>query len=254
MTRGARLALKAAVWAACLAPLALLAYRAWTGGLGANPISYLTNTLGDWTFRILLASLAMTPLRILFGISWPLALRRLLGLFAFTYACLHFSVWIVLDQFFDWPAMVADVVKRPFITVGMAALLLLIPLAATSTTGMIKRLGGRAWNRLHRVVYAIGVLAALHYFWLAKKAVNAPYWYALVLALLLGIRLWGWSRRRVARLRASLAVTPAVDVRASSPSPLPSPPPGAREERRSPSPSAREERRTPSPSARERAG
>ena len=158
----------------------------------------------------------MTPLRILFGVSWPLALRRLLGLFAFFYACLHFGVWIVLDQFFDWRAMFADIVKRPFITVGMTALLLLIPLAVTSTTGMIKRLGGRAWNRLHRLVYAIGVLAALHYFWLAKKAVNAPYWYALVLAALLGVRLWDWSRRRLARVRASLAAKPPVEVRSPS--------------------------------------
>ena len=199
MTRRVRVGLKVAVWAICLAPLAMLAYQAWTSNLGANPISYLTNTLGDWTFRILLASLAMTPLRLVFGWSWPIALRRLLGLFAFAYATLHFSVWIVLDQFFDWPAMWADILKRPYITVGMTALLLLIPLAVTSTTGMIKRLGGRAWNRLHALVYAVGVLAALHFFWLAKKARTEPYWYALVLAVLLAIRLWDWGRRRLAR-------------------------------------------------------
>jgi sulfoxide reductase heme-binding subunit YedZ len=199
VSRGARIALKVVAWAICLAPLAMLAYQAATGDLGANPISYLTNTLGDWAFRILLASLAMTPLRLLFGFSWPIALRRLLGLFAFTYAVLHFGVWIVLDQFFDWPAMLEDILKRPYITVGMAALLLLIPLAVTSTKGMIRRLGGRAWNRLHGLVYAVGVLAALHFFWLAKKARTEPYWYALVLALLLGIRLWDWGRRRLAR-------------------------------------------------------
>jgi len=203
MTRRSRVLLKAGVWAGCLAPLALLAYRAGTGGLGANPISTLTNTLGEWAFRILLASLSMTPLRLVFGLSWPLTLRRLLGLFAFAYVCLHFGVWIVLDQFFDWPAMLADIAKRPYITVGMAALLLLVPLAATSTTGMIKRLGGRAWNRLHSLVYVIGVLAALHFLWLAKKARSDPYWYALVLTLLLGVRLWAWSRRRLSRLRAA---------------------------------------------------
>jgi len=212
VTRRARVGLKVAVWAICLGPLATLAYQAWTSDLGANPISYLTNTLGDWTFRILLASLAMTPLRLVLGWSWPIALRRLLGLFAFAYATLHFGVWIVLDQFFDWPAMWADILKRPYITVGMAALLLLIPLAATSTTGMIKRLGGRAWNRLHSLVYAIGVLAALHFFWLAKKARTEPYWYALVLAVLLAIRLWDWGRRRLARRRP--AAMPASARRA----------------------------------------
>jgi len=201
------------VWAVCLAPLAMLGYQAWANDLGANPISYLTNTLGDWAFRILLASLAMTPLRIVFGWSWPIRLRRLLGLFAFTYAALHFGVWIVLDQFFDWPAMAADIAKRPYITVGMAALVLLIPLAATSTKGMIKRLGGRAWNRLHSLVYAIGVLAALHFFWLAKKARTEPYWYALVLAVLLATRLWEWGRRRLARRHAA---APVVSRAASS--------------------------------------
>ena len=143
----------------------------------------------------------MTPLRILFGLSWPISLRRLLGLFAFTYACLHFSVWIVLDQFFDWPAMLADILKRPYITVGMAALTLLLPLAATSTTGMIRRLGGRAWRRLHSLVYATGVLAALHFLWLAKKGRTDQYWYVAVLALLLGIRIWDWGRRRAMRFR-----------------------------------------------------
>ena len=201
------------VWAVCLAPLAMLGYQAWANELGANPISYLTNTLGDWAFRILLASLAMTPLRIAFGWSWPIRLRRLLGLFAFTYAALHFGVWIVLDQFFDWPAMGADIAKRPYITVGMAALVLLIPLAATSTKAMIKRLGGRAWNRLHSLVYVIGVLAALHFFWLAKKARTEPYWYALVLVVLLAIRLWDWGRRQLARGHAA---APVVGRAASS--------------------------------------
>jgi methionine sulfoxide reductase heme-binding subunit len=205
MSRRSRVLLKVAVWAICLAPLAILLYRAATHDLSANPISFVTNWLGDWTLRLLLASLAMTPLRILFGFSWPITLRRLLGLFAFAYAVLHFGVWLVLDQFFDWPAMIADIAKRPYITVGMTALLLLIPLAATSTTGMIKRLGGRAWNRLHALVYAIGVLAALHFFWLAKKARTEPYWYALVLAVLLAVRLWDWGRRRLARAAASPA-------------------------------------------------
>ena len=110
----------------------------------------------------------MTPLRILFGLSWPVTLRRLLGLFAFFHAVLHFSVWLVVDHFFDWPEMAADVVKRPYITVGFTALVLLVPLAATSTAGMIRRLGPVAWRRLHRLVYLIGILGVLHYLWLVK--------------------------------------------------------------------------------------
>ena len=208
MTARARVALKVAAWAACLAPLGVLGYRAFTGDLTANPISFVTHWLGDWTLRILLVSLAMTPLRILFRWSWPIALRRLLGLFAFFYASLHFSVWLVLDHFFAWRQMGADIVKRPYITVGMTALLLLIPLAATSTAGAIRRLGGARWRWLHRLVYVVGVCAVLHYLWLAKKANPSPYYYAAVLILLLAIRAWDWTRRRVA---------------AGSPSPRPSP-------------------------------
>lgn len=143
MTRRGRVTLKVVAWAACLAPLVALGQRAYTGDLTANPISFITNWLGDWTLRILLVSLAMTPLRLLSGWGWPIALRRLLGLFAFAYATLHFSVWLVLDHFFDWKQMGADIVKRPYITVGMTALVLMIPLAATSTAGAIRRLGER---------------------------------------------------------------------------------------------------------------
>jgi sulfoxide reductase heme-binding subunit YedZ len=204
VSRRARVALKVAVWAVCLYPLALLLYQFRTDNLGANPIEYVTRTLGIWTLRILLASLAMTPLRILFGISWPIAFRRLLGLFAFFSVCLHFSVWIVLDHFFDWPRMGADIVKRPYITVGMLALTLLVPLAATSTAGMVKRLGGLAWRRLHRLVYVAGVLGALHFLWLAKKGRNEPFIYAGVLALLLGVRLVDWARRAARRRWATV--------------------------------------------------
>jgi sulfoxide reductase heme-binding subunit YedZ len=195
------------VWGICLHPLALLLYQFQTDTLGVNPIDHVTRTLGDWTLRILLASLSMTPLRVLFGISWQMPLRRLLGLFAFVYASLHFSVWVVLDHFFDWPQMIADILKRPYITVGMLALTLLVPLAATSTTRMVKRLGAVNWRRLHRLVYVIGVLGVLHYLWLAKKGVNDPYWYAIALALLLSVRLWEWGRR-FAR-RRSQRVTPS---------------------------------------------
>src|SRR5215475_13528659 len=157
MMRQSRVALKVAVWSACLAPLVVLVYRTASRDLGANPISFATNWLGDWTLRLLLASLAMTPLRIVFSLSWPLALRRLLGLFAFAYATLHFSIWLVVDHFFDWREMGADIMKRPYVTVGMTALTLMLPLAATSTVTAIRKLGGKNWQRLHRLAYAIGV-------------------------------------------------------------------------------------------------
>jgi methionine sulfoxide reductase heme-binding subunit len=189
------------VWVLGLAPLALLLHDAYAGDLGANPIDYITRWLGVWTLRLLLASLTMTPLRILFRWSWPIALRRLLGLFAFFYVCLHFAVWVVLDHFFDWETMAADVVKRPFMTVGMAALVVLIPLAATSTAGMVKRLGGVAWRRLHRLAYAAGVLGVLHFLWLAKVGRQEPFYYAGWLALVLGVRGWDAGRRLVLRLR-----------------------------------------------------
>jgi methionine sulfoxide reductase heme-binding subunit len=195
MTRNARLGLKTAAWALCLLPLLILVFRGITDDLGANPISFLTNWLGDWAFRLLLLSLALTPIRLLTGLAWPLTLRRLLGLFAFAYVCLHFTVWAVVDHFFNWEQMLADLVKRRYITVGMLALFLLVPLAATSTTGMIRRLGGSAWRRLHRAVYLVGILAALHFLWLAKVGRRDQYLYVAVLILLLGIRLWDAIRR-----------------------------------------------------------
>lgn len=192
MTRRGRVALKVAVWAACLAPLAALLWWVVTDDLSANPISFITNWLGDWTLRLLLASLAASPLRILFGWSWPVTLRRLVGLFAFFYATLHFSVWLVLDHFFAWSLMGADILKRPYITVGMTALVLMVPLAATSTAGAIRRLGGARWRWLHRLVYVIGLCAVLHYLWLAKKANPDPYYYAAAFALLMAIRAGDW--------------------------------------------------------------
>ena len=216
MSRRQRVILKAAVWAVCLFPLALLLYQFQTDDLGANPIDHATRTLGVWTLRILLASLAMTPLRLLFRISWPITLRRLLGLFAFSYVCLHFSVWIVVDHFFDWEELLADIVKRPYITVGALALTLLVPLAATSTAGMVKRLGAATWKRLHRLVYVAAVLGVLHFLWLAKKGRIDPFVYAGVLAILLGIRLWDWGRRVAARRRQRGATPPGLGAIARS--------------------------------------
>ena len=206
MTRRGRIGLKVCVWAGCLTPLAALGWWAWTAELTANPISFVTNWLGDWTLRLLLVSLSTTPLRLLSGLSWPVALRRLLGLFAFAYAGLHFTVWLVLDHFFDWPEMGRDILKRPYITIGMLALATLVPLAATSTAGMIRRLGGTAWRRLHRLAYVAGVAAILHFLWLAKLGRTEPYYYAAWLGLVLGVRGWAALRRRLlprARARPS---------------------------------------------------
>jgi sulfoxide reductase heme-binding subunit YedZ len=208
MTRRTRIAVKTGVWILCLVPLLVLLYRALTDGLGANPISYVTNWLGQWTFRLLLVSLALTPLRIVTGLAWPVLLRRLVGLFTFFYASLHFIVWILIDHFFNWDQMLADLVKRRYITVGMLALLCLIPLAITSTNGMVKRLGGTNWRRLHCVVYLVGILAALHFLWLAKGFRPDAFLYAGILTLLFGVRLLDALRRRLRRRRAGVATRP----------------------------------------------
>ncbi len=191
--------IKAAVFAACLIPLALLTWRGFTGGLGANPIEYITHSTGWWTLTFLLITLLVTPLRRLTGLNWLLRLRRMLGLFAFFHVCLHFTTYIWLDQFFDWMSIVKDVAKRPFITVGFSAFVLLIPLAATSTNGMVKRLGARRWQLLHRLVYAIAILGVVHYWWLVKKDITEPVIFALLLAVLLGARLV-WRARRPASM------------------------------------------------------
>jgi len=189
--------LKPPLFLFCLLPLASLGWDAWQGALGANPIEAITHRTGDWALRFLLITLAVTPLMRLARWSLPGRFRRMLGLYAFFYAVLHFATYLVLDQFFDWAAIGDDIVKRPYITVGFAALVMLLPLAVTSTNGMIRRLGGRRWKALHRLVYAIAVLAVLHYLWLVKADYREPAAYAAVLALLLGLRIWWGLRRRV---------------------------------------------------------
>jgi sulfoxide reductase heme-binding subunit YedZ len=181
---------KTLLFLACLIPLARLLWLGFHDGLGANPIEFITRSTGTWTLTFLLITLAITPLRRLSGWQWPLRLRRMLGLFAFFYACLHFTTYVWLDQFFDLKGIYQDIFKRPFITVGFTGFLLLIPLAATSTQAMMRRLGGRNWQRLHRLVYLIAVGGVVHYWWLVKKDVTQPAIYAAVLALLLGYRLW----------------------------------------------------------------
>jgi sulfoxide reductase heme-binding subunit YedZ len=187
---------KAAAFAACLVPFARLALRAWHDELGANPIEYITRATGWWTLAMLMITLSVTPVRRLLGAPWLLRLRRMFGLFAFFYASLHFTTYVWLDQFFDLKAIVKDVVKRPFITVGFTAFLLLVPLAVTSTNAMVKRLGARRWQWLHRAVYAIATLGVTHYWWLVKKDITEPVAFAIVLAFLLLARaLFRWRER-----------------------------------------------------------
>jgi sulfoxide reductase heme-binding subunit YedZ len=181
--------IKTAAFFASLIPLARLAWLGVHNRLGANPIEYITHSSGWWTLAFLLITLSVTPLRRLLNQPWLLRLRRMFGLFAFFYACLHFTTYVWLDQFFDWPEIVKDVGKRPFITVGFSAFVLLIPLAATSTNAMVKRLGGRRWQILHRLVYAIAALGVLHFWWLVKKDITEPFIFASLLALVLIIRL-----------------------------------------------------------------
>jgi sulfoxide reductase heme-binding subunit YedZ len=183
-----------------LAPAAALTYNALHDRLGADPVAALTHQTGDWALRLLLLCLAMTPLRMLLKAAWPIRFRRLIGLYAFFYASLHFSVYLFLDLGSYWSQIGADILKRPFITVGFTAWLLLLPLAVTSNQWMMRKLK-KNWQALHKLVYAIGVLAVVHYYWLVKSDVREPLIYAGILALLFAIRLkprlhsWLASRR-----------------------------------------------------------
>ena len=188
--------LKPGVFGASLIPLAVLAWQAVTDNLGANPIKEITEQTGLWTLRFVLITLTITPARRLTGWNRLIQLRRMLGLFAFFYGGLHFLTYVWLDQFFVVPEIMADVVTRPFITVGFLSFVLLIPLVVTSTTAMIKRLGGMWWQRLHRLVYGIAVGGVVHYLWLVKADVQSPLMYGGLVAMLLGYRVWAAGRRR----------------------------------------------------------
>jgi sulfoxide reductase heme-binding subunit YedZ len=192
---------------AALAPLAHLAVGAVIGTLGANPIEVITRATGEWTLILLLVTLAVTPLRRLTGLNWLLRLRRMLGLTAFFYACLHLVTYLWLDQFFDLAAIVKDIIKRPFITAGFTAFLLLLPLAITSTDAMVRRLGGRRWLALHRLAYPATAIGVLHYWWLVKADVSEPFFYAVILSLLLAMRV-AW-RLAAARGAVQAAQQPA---------------------------------------------
>jgi sulfoxide reductase heme-binding subunit YedZ len=188
-TRGGKLPwLKPGVLAGALLPLALLLVRAARHTLGADPVAIALNQLGLLALIFLVASLMATPLKLVFAVTWPIRIRRLLGLVAFFYACLHFALYAVIDQGLDYRAIAADVAERKFITAGFAAFLLLIPLAATSTSGMLKRLGARRWKRLHRLAYVAGTLGCLHFIWRVKRDLTEPALYAAMLALLFSLR------------------------------------------------------------------
>ncbi len=186
----------------CLAPAVAILVRARSGGLGANPIAEALNELGLVALVLLIASLALTPLRTVFGWTWPIRIRRMLGLLAFSYAALHVSVYVGLDQAFDWRTIAADVSKRKFIFVGFAAFTLLIPLAVTSTNAAIRRMGYVRWNRLHTLVYPAALLAVIHFVWRVKKDIREPVVYGLILGTLLLVRVvWALRRRFQSRKR-----------------------------------------------------
>jgi sulfoxide reductase heme-binding subunit YedZ len=184
--------LKIAIFPLCLAPLGKLVWRAATANLGANPIEAITHATGDWTLIFLLVTLAVTPLRKLSGQLWLIRLRRMFGLFVFFYGLLHFLTYFWLDQNFNFHSITKDVYKRPFITAGFTAFVLLIPLAATSTRGMIQRLGGERWQWLHRLIYVSATAGVIHYLWLVKKDISKPLEYASVLGILLAYRILVW--------------------------------------------------------------
>ena len=195
---------KPAVFLLCLVPLGLLGWHALHGGLTANPIEFITHATGDWTLRFLVITLCVTPLRKILGLPELIRFRRMLGLFAFFYACLHFTTYIWLDKFFDLSEVWKDVAKRKYITVGFTAFVLLIPLALTSTAGMIRRLGGKRWQMLHRLIYVSAALGVVHYYWLVKSAVIKPLTYGAIVAVLLLWRLLdSISKGKQSRTRAA---------------------------------------------------
>lgn len=195
---------RAVVFAACCSPLALIGIDGLGGRLGANPIATIMNRLGFWTLFFLLLALAATPLKTLFGWSSPVRFRRMVGLFAFFYASLHFSTYVAIDQFFDLPAIAADIVKRKFITIGLLAFLLLVPLAITSTDRWVRRLGFLRWKRLHRLSYLAAVCGVIHFGWRVKADLRQPMIFGVVLGGLFAVRVFaaGIVRSRSVTRRA----------------------------------------------------
>jgi sulfoxide reductase heme-binding subunit YedZ len=188
--------LKPPIFLACLLPLAHLAWLGFHDELGANPVEFITHSTGTWALVGLCVTLSMTPLRRILKQNWLIRFRRMFGLFAFFYACLHFTTWVWIYSGFDVHAMIADVYKRPFITMGFTAFVLMIPLALTSTSGMIRRLGGRRWNLLHRLIYISVCAGVIHYLWLVKSDKTIPLRFAAVVTVLLGYRVIHYALQR----------------------------------------------------------
>jgi len=210
---------KVFVFLLCLLPFLDLLWRAVHGllqglpfdaYLTADPIKFVTHRTGDWTIRFLVITLAITPVRKILKLPQLIRFRRMLGLYAFFYGCLHFCTWMVLDKFFDWSDMWADVHKRPFITIGFTGFVLMIPLAITSTAGWIRRLGGKRWRILHRVIYAIAIAGVIHYYWLVKSDKRKPLEYAYLVGFLLIFRLGAWliGRRKAATAGSGIRTGP----------------------------------------------
>jgi sulfoxide reductase heme-binding subunit YedZ len=187
---------KIALFLAALVPLERLLWKALHDGLGANPIEVITHSTGDWTLILVLTTLSITPLRRITHQYWLIGVRRMVGLFAFFYGTLHFLTYIWLDKFFDLHEMLKDIAKRPFITGGFSAFVLMIPLALTSTAWSIRRLGGKNWQRLHRLIYFTGILGVVHYTWLVKADRHKPIEYGIVLGILLAYRVAIWASER----------------------------------------------------------
>lgn len=201
---------KVVVFLLCLVPFGSLVWKALHNDLGANPIEFITHATGDWTLRFLVITLAITPLRKLLRQPDLIRFRRMLGLFAFFYGCLHFTTYLWLDKYFDMAEIWKDVAKRRYITVGFAALVMMIPLAITSTGGWIRRLGGRRWQALHRLIYVIAICGVIHYYWLVKSAVYRPLAYGAIVAVLLLWRLADrkWTRPTVASAPVKMPPNP----------------------------------------------
>src|SRR6202521_4049029 len=199
---------KPLVFLICLVPLAALGWRAVHGELTANPIEFITHATGDWTLRFLIITLCVTPFRKILRLPELIRFRRMLGLFAFFYACLHFTTYIWLDKFFDLSEMWKDIAKRKYITVGFTAFLLLIPLAITSTAGWIRRLGGKRWQALHRLIYVSAIAGVIHYLWLVKADRTKPLEDGFVLFVLLGYRVAAWFSTRFGQKNGLMTAKP----------------------------------------------